>query len=602
MMLLPAFAGIRIMRLSRAGLGLMVMHFLPTIPLPAQCPGCLSDLSCSVAPPYPTLCPAQPPSAVAGQYYETDLTFWLPVSFTDPGTQFTVDFEQMLITSISGVPFGLEVETSDPQGLYFPQQDQYGCARICGTPLGPGTYTITIGILATVSLNGISLDVPESFPVQLEVLPGSGGNVSFTYDPTSGCGEAVVSFSANIDGSPSPTFYSWDFGNGSTSADPQPPLQTYSGAGTYPISLLTEIGGLVLDEVDLAGVNGNWCGDVEEPNIPLVGCTGDPDLYFVLTDGNGDTYTSSSGSNSGSETWTGLMLPLNTPPYSIAFYDEDPISQDDLLGTYNISLNGAGNYPFSVAGGTFGSLAVQGTVVQSFFDLDTVVVYPVPDMELFPDSAGTSWCLQDSSLIDVIWYENGDTLIGATGPCLAGPGPGTYIAWGTNGFGCSAWSDTLVICPEALIEQSGNVLFVDDQFDTYTWSLNGVPIVGGDDAFVLITGDGIYSVLASSSNGCSSLDSIAISTLGVHQKERDGARLIAYPNPGDGLFRVVPDETPPQDARFRVLDATGRRVMEGPWPRGVNELQVDLRGRSPGNYFLGVDLAGGPGSIRVVVQ
>ncbi|MBK8341256.1 MAG: hypothetical protein IPK99_15275 [Flavobacteriales bacterium] len=92
----------------------------------AQCPGCQTDLACQVSPAYPTLCPAAPPAATAGVYYETDLTFWLPTTFDDPGTGLTVDFLQMTITSIAGIPFGLAIETSDPLGVYDPSKVNSG--------------------------------------------------------------------------------------------------------------------------------------------------------------------------------------------------------------------------------------------------------------------------------------------------------------------------------------------------------------------------------------------------------------------------------------------------------------------------------------------
>src|SRR5690606_11365337 len=150
--------------------------------------------------------------------------------------------------------------------------------------------------------------------------------------------------------------YAWDFGNGNTSDAALPPAQTYDEPGTYLVSLQTVIGGYVLGEVILTGVNSNWCGDVEEPNLPIVGCTGSPDLYFVLTDANGGSYTSSTQDNTTTAQWQNVQQLLSTPPYSISFYDEDAVSGDDLLGTFNIPGNGEGTYFINVAGGTTGSL------------------------------------------------------------------------------------------------------------------------------------------------------------------------------------------------------------------------------------------------------
>ncbi|MBK7297793.1 MAG: hypothetical protein IPI91_14710 [Flavobacteriales bacterium] len=77
----------------------------------------------------------QPPDATAGEAYASDITFWLPANFTDPGTGMNVNFLQMTITSVTGVPFGMELTSNEPLGIYYPQVNQYGCARLCGTPI-----------------------------------------------------------------------------------------------------------------------------------------------------------------------------------------------------------------------------------------------------------------------------------------------------------------------------------------------------------------------------------------------------------------------------------------------------------------------------------
>nr|MDQ3100310.1 PKD domain-containing protein [Bacteroidota bacterium] len=348
----------------------------------AQCPGCVPDLTCTSSPAFPTICPTQPADATAGVPYVADLSFWMPSSFSDPGSGISVDFQQMTITGISGLPFGLSIETSDPAGVYFPQQNEYGCARICGIPINAGTYNITISILATVDLSGFITQVPEEFILVLTVLPGSGGNSSFTFSPSGGCGSVTAQFEALIDGDPSPTSYEWNFGNGDSSALQQPPPQIYDQPGEYVITLETTIGGYVLNAVSITGVNGNWCGDVEEPNVPFVGCTGSPDLYFVLTDANGGTFGSSTNDDTFSASWNDLALVLGEPPYSISFYDEDPVSQHDLLGTYNIPSGSAGTQFINVAGGTTGSLEISLADQQSFFDSDTLIVFPLPEVSI----------------------------------------------------------------------------------------------------------------------------------------------------------------------------------------------------------------------------
>ncbi|MCB0792403.1 MAG: T9SS type A sorting domain-containing protein [Flavobacteriales bacterium] len=566
----------------------------------AQCPGCNPDLACQVTPAYPTLCPTLPPDATVGSLYEADLTFWLPSSFTDPGTGFNVDFLQMTITGISGVPFGLAVETNDPLGIYYPQQNEYGCARICGTPLGAGTFTITISINALVEYSGIQITVPESFPVTLVVQPGNGGNLSFDFNPTSGCEALDVTFSALIDGGSAPTNYAWDFGNGNTSTDADPPVQTYSQPGIYAISLLTTVGGYVLSEVVLNGVNDNWCGDVEEPDI--FGCTGAPDLYFVLTDGNGNNYTSSSGSNSQSQTWTNLNLPLNDPPYSITFYDEDPISQDDDLGTYNIPLNGAGAYPFNVAGGTFGQLTIDLTVQQLFQDTDTVTVFSLPDMTTTYDTLGGLICLGDTNLVNTVWYLDGDTVPNAIGACLQTTGAGVYQAEGTNGYGCTGWSVPVVVCPTITITYSGGVLFMDGGTGTCSWTYEGLPVPGADDPYLFSQGDGDYSVTLSTASGCIVSAGFALSTTAVNEHAAAGPRIHIFPVPNDGRF-VVKGAGFVGNVGLYVISLSGQVFSERQITpvRGRVSEAFDLPGAAPGIYFVRItDASGSLGRAFVV--
>lgn len=60
--------------------------------------------------------------------------------------------------------------------------------------------------------------------------------------------------------------------------------QSYTSPGDYQVTLHTEILGFILTDVSVNSVNTNWCGDVEEPSLPFIGCTGDPDLVFSITD------------------------------------------------------------------------------------------------------------------------------------------------------------------------------------------------------------------------------------------------------------------------------------------------------------------------------
>ncbi len=567
--------------------------------LRAQCPGCNPDLSCVSEPAFPTLCPSAPPDATAGEAYQADLTFWLPPTFTDAGSGITVNFLQMTVTGVQGLPFGLSFETNAPGSVYFPQQNAYGCARVCGTPLAPGTFPITIAVLASVEAGGFNLDVPQTFSLLLNVLPGSGGNSSFTYGPTAGCGSVTTSFEALIDGSPLITTHLWDLGNGSTSTAAIPPPQTYSTPGIHVINLQTTLSALVLDTLVLTGVNGNWCGDVEEPEVPFGGCIGDPDPYFVLTDGSGNTYTSSVVDNSTTATWAGLGLVLSAPPYSISFYDEDPISPDDLLGTYNLPAGSSGTVFFNVTGGTTGNLRIGLQVQQSFSDTDTVIVFAVPEMTLLADSATGTLCTTPDDLVNYLWFHDGDTVPDANGPCLVPDSAGLWWVEAISAQGCSATSDTAVVCPTVTIERDGLTLFVPNVFTSYAWSSNGQPI-GGDQPFLIAPADGTYTLTVTDANGCTVTVTYVLSTVGV--AEVAGVRTLPlFPNPNDGTFNVVLP-TGLGEAQARLLDASGRVVQHYTLRAGAEQQHLSANAEA-GTYLLLVEARDGRRwQARVVVE
>jgi PKD repeat protein len=580
-------------------LTLLAFALLPQT-LTAQCDGCTPDLGCTIEPAFPTLCPLLPPDATAGEYYQQDFTFWLPSSFTEPGSGVTVDFQQMTITSVTGLPFGLSFTASDPAGVYYPQEDQYGCGRICGTPLGAGEYLITINIIASVTFSGFDIDAPQQFQLPLTVLPGTGGNSSFTYSPTSGCGSVEATFNALIDAAPSPTSYAWDFGNGNTSTLADPPAQTYSTPGTYVISLATTVGGYVLNTVNVTGVNDNWCGDVEEANIPLVGCTGSPDLYFVLTDGTGTTYTSGTVDNTTTGSWNGLGLLLDNAPYSIEFFDEDAVSQNDPLGTYNIPANGEGTYFINVAGGTTGSLVIGLEAQQVFTDTDTIVVFPAPDLVL--SANGNQLCVANDTLASYVWFLDGDTIPTAATSCIAAQGPGVYTVSGTNAFGCTALSNELVVCPTLTITRNGNVLFVPDDFDSYAWTFNALPI-GSDEPFVFTDGDGTYALTATNANGCTVTASYLLNTVGVEEAATASFPLALYPNPNDGRFTVVAEGLKEAVVQVEVIDLSGRAVHQWSATATNGRLRTDLAlDLAAGTYLLRLRSGDGLSVTRLVVR
>jgi PKD repeat protein len=583
-------------------IALLLLTFTATTSAIAQCQGCVPDQGCTTSPPFPTLCPANAPDATAGEYYQADFTFWMPPTFTDPGSGVTVTLQQLTITGVSGLPFGLAFTASSPTGIYLPAENEFGCARVCGTPLWPGEYTVSISVLAQVNASGFTLNVPQTFDAGLVVLPGSGGNASFSYSPSFGCGSVTAQFQALIDASPAPMSWSWDFGNGNSSNSPNPPAQVYNAAGTYQVSLQTTIGGYVLNQVVLSSVNSNWCGDVDEPSLPIIGCVGAPDLFFVLTNASGGTYQSSTIDNVTSATWSNLGLLLDNPPYSITFWDSDVLPPNDALGTYNITLGSTGTLSFNVAGGTAGSLQVSIEPQQVFNDTAQVVVLPNPSTTLTLNGSTGQLCASGYGLVSYAWLLDGQPVQGFDAACVQPSGPGLWQVVGLNSAGCSDTSNTVVVCPVFEILRNNNVLFVPSGYVSYAWTFNGAPI-GGNSAFVFLQGDGVYGVTVEAGNGCTLQLTYVHDTTGIDEPAAGAARLEAFPSPSNGRFTIVAEGLSGASADVLVLDMTGRAV----WSRRAGLSQGALRmdvavDAAPGTYL--VRVLSGHGSItrRVLIR
>lgn len=395
---------------------------------------------------------------------QLDVTFWIPPEFQEQGTGLNVVVDQITVTSITGVPLGLTFQPNDADLIYFPQENPFGCVRVCGTPMIPGQDTVFINVTAQATVAGLPVNQDQTLKIPLTILMSDDPNIGFVFEPDSACAPLTVTFGSLISGPGLTSTYDWDFGDGGTYTGPTPPPQTYD-AGEHIVSLVTTVTAPILTQATLTAVNEDWCGDIDEPNIPIVGCVGQPDIYFTLTDANNGTQRSTTIANDQSPSWSGLFLPLNFPPYTLRFYDSDDLSGDDLLGTYSLPI-GTGTFPFNLSG-TNGSVQVQIQTVQTFEDIDTVVVFPVPDVTLTFDLGDTTLCAADQDLASYVWLLDGDTVPGLSTPCVD-VANGVWTVIGTSAFGCSATASYEVL----------GVGIADHSSNAPTWSIYPVPNQG----------------------------------------------------------------------------------------------------------------------------
>ena len=107
----------------------------------------------------PGIYPDPLPDGYAGQPYSQDITFVMPLDTMGATIQ---NFE---IISIA-LPVGLSWQCNNSANNcnYNPQNDQYGCIHISGTPLVTGQYNVDVSILVDVVASGQNIDnIPISF-------------------------------------------------------------------------------------------------------------------------------------------------------------------------------------------------------------------------------------------------------------------------------------------------------------------------------------------------------------------------------------------------------------------------------------------------------
>lgn len=493
----------------------------------AQCPGCVIDPNCGVGlnPIEPALCPATLPNAIQGQPYDENATFFMPRDFTDSGSGQDVTLNSVTVTSVTGMPQGLNYECDQPGCAYTVTNDpatQRGCVKMCGIPAVPGSYNIVIQVVANVTTPIGTINQPTGFTLPLIVEPAPGGNCCFSYDPPSACGELDVTYEGLLNFEPlQPTTYDWDFGNGNTETGATPPVENYNTPGDYYPELTTTVYNYVLTDVSVTASGSGWCGDIEE--ISLFGvCQGAPDLFFDYAN-NGQTYTSSEGSNELTTSWSNLGIELNTLVFSMTFWDSDGTSQNDNLGALAFSVNSAGTFNFS-NDEVFGTYTI-GTVVDTVIvTQDTVSVFPVPAQPTLSYTPAQQVCAGDSILVDgpagpyqYQWLNSGSFVSDSTAIWVNATAQGWYslLVIDTTYF-CGTESDSALIEILAIPQPpqldynstSGNIEMMNPNGYDVEWYNDGV-LVQGETGDTLPTGGatGPFSAVFANNGLCASSQS-----------------------------------------------------------------------------------------------
>ncbi|MEM1320791.1 MAG: T9SS type A sorting domain-containing protein [Bacteroidota bacterium] len=563
------------------------------------CPGCLIDLSPTLA--EDTIFLSQVDEGFRGAPYDHDLSFRMPkttdpVAANDPGIPGGLNIDEITIVSLSNLPPGLSWEAN--KTTYDLSEETDGCIKICGTPLAVGLYTIEVRVSARIAF----INTETSFTIDLNILPAISSNNGFTMNNNIGCGQTLVSFQNNIASNGNPGFtYSWNFGNGGSSAEEEPGQQLYTSPGVYPVNyqVIIDTVGFILTKVKLLEVD---CDDL----------TSKPDIFIRIKDPEDNLiYESSEFTNTDMPVEVNPNLMLGGGNYLLEAIDADSgleFSDDDCAITnFNQLSNGI------LTGQGFRLQLDILNPVDTVEVTDTVTVYAVPQQPIIQQNlAQNSFCEGDSIILTSSytngnqWFFDGEPMAEEMEEELIVKNTGLYAVQYTSPEGCISFSNAVLLevipLPQApaftndnnLLSLNSEVVLPDD-FELQ-WYQDGVllPTETGFDLCATTTGE-YELVVTDVLSGCSNsfLMSVDIDpdfdcTVGVAEVAAAALDLRLFPNPTSDQVQL---RLKSEDAvGIRLFDATGRLIIQEVLPAQAGEVQAEyhLGAQPAGLYFLNI--------------
>jgi hypothetical protein len=267
-----------------------------------------------------------------------------------------------------------------------------------------------------------------------------------------------------------------------------------------------------------------------------------------------------------------------------------------------VKFNTAGNYTITLT-------ATSGTQIASVSN--SIIVHPTPTISAFSSTnvicSGNSAVLTGSGSLNYTWTPGNMTV----SPVSVSPTITTlYQVVGTNSFGCKGFGFVnIIVIPKPNIAISSSTMNVCTGSSatltatggsTYSWSPNSAT---GAIVVVTPTANTTYTVVGTTSAGCTNTNTIAITTsscsgggVGLNSYSINELPFSVFPNPLKDKMIVKVGDVNMNNVRIELFDVLGKKLFEqnfnslpagteqgiqvGSLPKGVLILQMNVDGKA----------------------
>jgi hypothetical protein len=229
------------------------------------------------------------------------------------------------------------------------------------------------------------------------------------------------------------------------------------------------------------------------------------------------------------------------------------------------------------------------------------IVYDLP----FITAPATIFCQNEELELSVntnetiLWYNDG--IYVATGPTLQVTASGVYTVI-VDEENCDTPSTNAVDITMLPSPQVGPIVQEEDQLivlnipnTTYQWFEDGTAIVGANTSTLYITENGIYSVVATNTDNCSTTSVIEVQD--VSYSGLTAPNIDIYPNPAQDQLTIV---LPQEKANLTLYDITGRTCLQ--METNTRNNTIDLTSLAKACYTLKIEINDETWNIRIIKE